>query len=231
MKARIHAFAASLAMTAGHLLVLALGRSWRIRHVDGENVDAARSGGTPVLFAFTHGVLLPLVFTHRGREARVLISQSRDGEIITRIIRRFGFLAIRGSSSRGGQRALLEMVAAAREGHDLGITPDGPRGPRGSVEPGVVRIAAEAGIPIVPMGVSADRAWRARSWDRFLVPKPWARVWVATGPPLRCEWSGDETEDRVTLARVEAAVASVEERAIACAEGRAVPTHWRKEAP
>jgi len=99
------------------------------------------------------------------------------------------------------------------------------------VEPGVARIAAEAGIPIVPMAVGANRAWRARSWDRFLVPKPWARVWVATGPPLRCEWSGDETEDRVTLARVEAAMASVEERAIACAEGRAVPTRWRKEAP
>jgi lysophospholipid acyltransferase (LPLAT)-like uncharacterized protein len=231
VKERIHALVAWLAMTIGHLLVLALGRTWRIRHVEGENVAATRTEGGPVLYAFSHGVLFPLAFTHRGRGIRVLISESRDGEIIARIVRRLGFGTVRGSSTRGGRRAVVGMAAAAREGHDLAITPDGPRGPRGAVEPGVVRIAARAGIPVIPVGVGTQRGWRARSWDRFLVPKPRARVWVAYGPSMRCEWTGEETEDRAELERIEAALRAVEERAVACAEGRAVPARWSRVAP
>ncbi len=177
--------AGDLALGHGHRLLGALGATWRMRHAGGEQVSAARSMGPAVLFVFTHGVILPLAYAHRGRGAVVLISESRDGEIITRIVERMGFVAVRGSSTRGGERAVAELARLARSGKDLAITPDGPKGPRGSVAPGTMLVASRAEIPIVPVGVSADRAWRASSWDRFLVPQPGARVAVVYGAPLR----------------------------------------------
>ena len=90
-----------LAIRVGHLLVLSLGRTWRIRHVGNENVDRARAGRGAVLYVFSHGVLLPLSFTHRSRDIQVLISESRDGEIIARVTGKLGFGSVRGSSSRG----------------------------------------------------------------------------------------------------------------------------------
>jgi lysophospholipid acyltransferase (LPLAT)-like uncharacterized protein len=174
------------AIAAGHFLVVALGRTWRVRHVGEERVARARfgPGRGPVLYAFTHGVLLPLTFTHRDRGIRVLVSQSRDGEIIARILGRLGFDTARGSSTRGGDRAALRLAAMGREGHDLAVTPDGPRGPRGSVAPGVAIVAARGAAPIVPVAVASRPAWNARSWDRFLVPPPLARVWVVYGDPI-----------------------------------------------
>ena len=108
---------------------------------------------------------------------------------------------MRGSSTRSGARAIAQMAALAREGWDVGITPDGPKGPRFSAEPGAVWVAAHGEVPIIPLGVAADRAWRARSWDRFLVPKPFARVWVVNGPPIRF--------GREDVARIDAASATV----------------------
>lgn len=200
----------------GHRLLLALGGTWRVRHAGAGHVDEARKDGGAVLYAFSHGVLLPLAYTHRHRDVRLLISESRDGEVITRVTNRLGFGAVRGSTTRGGARAVLELAALGREGYDLAITPDGPRGPRGSVAPGVGIVAARAGLPIVPVGVAANRGWNARSWDRFLIPKPGARVWVTYGSPLRVERRADEHE---TDSRVEAAMADVEAAARRCAAG------------
>lgn len=201
-----------LAIRVGPAALRGLGGTWRVRHVGRERVDRERRGGGPVLYAFTHGVLLPLAYTHRGRRIHVLISESRDGEVITRVVEPLGFGTVRGSSSRGGTRALAELARRARAGFDLAITPDGPRGPRGSAEPGVVIVAARAEVPIVPVGVAASRSWRARSWDRFLVPWPGARVWVVYGEPLR--FSRDD------LARADAGANAVE-RAMAAAEAEA----------
>jgi lysophospholipid acyltransferase (LPLAT)-like uncharacterized protein len=210
-----------VAIAAGPRLVLALGATWRVRHAGRERVDAARrrSGG-PVLYVFTHGVLLPLSYTHRGRRIHVLVSESRDGEIITRVIERLGFATVRGSSTRGGARAIARLAARAREGFDLGITPDGPKGPRFSAEPGTVFVAARAGVPVVPVGVAATSGWRADSWDRFLVPKPFARVWLAYGAPL---FFGRDDVLRIdeATARVARAVADVDAEASAYASGRA----------
>jgi hypothetical protein len=116
------------------------------------------------------------------------------------------------------------MVALAREGRDLAITPDGPRGPRGSVGPGAVIISARGGIPVVPVGVAARPAWRARSWDRFLVPLPFARVWVVYGPAVRpgAEPSGDDD------ARIAEAMAAVEREAARYPAGSPVPGGWRR---
>lgn len=204
------------AIANGHHLVLALGRTWRIRHDAARAVDAARRGNGPVMYVFTHGVLLALAYTHRRRAIQILISESRDGEIITRISGKLGFGASRGSSTRGGERAVLRLAAKGRAGYDLAITPDGPKGPRGTVGPGPAIVAARSGVPIVPVGVAADRAWRARSWDRFLIPKPGARVWVTYGAPIHVR----RGEERLALTeRVERAMADVEASAQRRLEG------------
>jgi lysophospholipid acyltransferase (LPLAT)-like uncharacterized protein len=210
-----------VAITFGHRLLLALGTTWRVRHVGGAAVRAARRDGRGVLYALTHGVLLPLAYTHRNRGVRLLISESRDGEIITRITDRLGYASVRGSSTRGGRRALVEMVRVAGEGHDLAVTPDGPRGPRGHASPGAVVIAERSGLPIVPVAVGTSRGWRASSWDRFLVPAPGARVWVVYGPPYRPESGGEGSGVEVECRRLERAMEAAEEAAVALAAGDA----------
>jgi lysophospholipid acyltransferase (LPLAT)-like uncharacterized protein len=198
-------------MNHGHHLLRALGATWRLRFYEREPVDRSRFGHGPVMYAILHGLLLPLAFAHRDRRIQVLVSESRDGEIIARIIGHLGYGLVRGSNTRGGERAALEMVRRGRLGFDLGITPDGPKGPRGSVAPGAILVAARAQVPIIPIGAAADRATHASSWDRFLVPHPFARVAVVYGTPLQVPRDG---EDHDSAARaLEQEIARVEERA------------------
>jgi lysophospholipid acyltransferase (LPLAT)-like uncharacterized protein len=113
----------------------------------------------------------------------VLISQHADGQLIAEVCRHLGFRTVRGSTTRHGVEALRQMLKAARRAH-LGITPDGPRGPRRQVQPGLVYVAAKTGLPIVPAGFAYDRPWRARSWDRFAMPRPWSRATCVTADPI-----------------------------------------------
>ena len=218
LSSRIGTRVGGLAVVCGPALVRALGRTWDVRTAGREAVDAVRRGHGPVLYILMHGGLLPLVYVHRNRGIQVLVSQSRDGEIITRIIERLGFGTVRGSSTKRGERAVVEMAARGRAGFDLGVTPDGPRGPRGVAQPGAALIAARSGLPVVPLGVGAASAWRARSWDRFLVPKPFARVWVVYGAPLRFTRE-DLASPEQAAARLSAAMRDAEETAQAYANG------------
>ena len=117
----------------------------------------------------------------------MLISEHGDGEIIARIARHFGFRTIRGSTSRGAARALLELVREVQGGNELAITPDGPRGPAKSFAPGAVIVAQRSGSPIVPAVVHVPFAWRLKSWDRFVVPKPFAKITVAYGETIEID--------------------------------------------
>ncbi len=168
----------------GTLLLRALAATWRLR-VHGRTPSAARQarGEPAVILSLWHGQMLPILCGHRGEPCTVLVSEHRDGEIIARILAAFGFSAARGSSSRGGSRALLELAQLVRDGHDIAITPDGPRGPRRSMAPGALLIAQRAKAPIIPLVAHTDRAWRLRSWDAFEIPKPFARVTVLYGEP------------------------------------------------
>src|SRR5437879_11760815 len=121
---------------------------------------------------------------HGARAATVLASRSRDGEIVARYLSRFGLDSVRGSTSRGGREAGRALVAAVRRGRDIAVVPDGPRGPRGQLQPGVVTLAALTGAPIVPLAVAARPALRLRSWDAFMIPWPFARCAVVFGPPI-----------------------------------------------
>jgi lysophospholipid acyltransferase (LPLAT)-like uncharacterized protein len=122
--------------------------------------------------------------SHGARPATVLVSRSRDGELVARYLARFGLDTVRGSTSRGGREAGRALVAAVRRGSDIAVVPDGPRGPRGRLQPGVVTLAALTGAPIVPVAVAARPALRLRSWDAFMIPWPFARCAVVFGPPL-----------------------------------------------
>lgn len=137
-----------------------------------------------VVYALWHGRLLPLVYYHRHQGVMTIISQSADGEYIARVVQRWGYQAARGSSSRGGQEALREMIAAAHDGRSIAITPDGPRGPLQKLKRGVLTASQQTGLPILPMACAATRAWWFESWDRFLVPKPFSTVFVRYGEPV-----------------------------------------------
>ncbi len=166
----------ALSGPSGASLVRALFATTRVERVHHERLEHFRRRGEPVIFVFWHGHLLPLVHYHGREGIVVLVSEHSDGEYITRILRRYGFGTARGSSTRGGVRGLREMVRAARAGKDLALTPDGPRGPRHQVKPGVLAAAQMTGLPLVPMAVSASAAWTLGSWDRFLVPKPFSTI-------------------------------------------------------
>jgi lysophospholipid acyltransferase (LPLAT)-like uncharacterized protein len=166
----------------GAALLRLLASTWRVRPVNEEPLNDARRTGQRVLFALWHGELLPLLWYQRGREVAVVISEHRDGEIVAQIAESLGYRTVRGSSSRGASRALLGLTRAIEEGHDGAITPDGPRGPAHVFAPGGAIAAYRTGIPIVPIRASASRAWRLKSWDRFLIPKPFATVTVTMGP-------------------------------------------------
>jgi len=164
-------------------VVGALFLTTRVERTGTDNFERFRRTGTPVIFVFWHGQLLPLVHYHRHEGIVVLVSEHGDGEYIARIIERNGFGTVRGSSTRGGTRGLRQLVRAARAGRDLAITPDGPRGPRGVFKPGALLAAQMTGLPLIPLAVGASAGWSLSSWDGFLVPRPFSTVRIGYLPP------------------------------------------------
>jgi lysophospholipid acyltransferase (LPLAT)-like uncharacterized protein len=160
-----------------------IGRTWRYRVKNGEALATARATGRGFVFSLWHGHLLPLLWHHRGQGVVVLISEHRDGEMVARAATSLGFGLIRGSTTRGAGRALISMVRALESGVEIAITPDGPRGPARKFAPGALVAAQRSDALILPVAIAADRAWRLKSWDGFLIPKPFARVTVAYAHP------------------------------------------------
>ena len=171
-------------LVLGVPFIRALAATWRIREVGRDGWNRCRAEGRPVIVALWHGQLLATLPHHRNLGVAVLVSEHRDGEIIARVLDAFGYRTVRGSTSRGGGRALLELVAVLGRGHDVCITPDGPRGPRHQFAPGALIAAQRSGAPIVGVVAHVDRAWRLGSWDGFEIPKPFARITVAYSEPM-----------------------------------------------
>lgn len=167
------------ALLLGLGLLHVIGRTWRYRVKNGEALSKARASGGGFVFSLWHGHLLPLLWHHRGEGVIVLISEHRDGELVARAATSLGFGLIRGSTTRGGGRALIALVRALQSGKEVAITPDGPRGPARKFAPGALVAAQRSDSLILPVAMSATRAWRLRSWDGFTIPKPFARVTVA----------------------------------------------------
>jgi len=173
----------------GAAVIRALGRSMCIETRGQESIDALYQTGKRVIIAFWHARQLMMPLTYRGTLAHILISQHKDGEIIARIVERFGFKAIRGSSTRGGVEALREMIRLGRSGVDLVVTPDGPKGPAEVAKMGVIQLARASGLPIVPLtfGCSKKNTFRAGTPSWF--PTLGRAVCIAGEPLSGCRAS------------------------------------------
>ncbi|MEX2181129.1 MAG: lysophospholipid acyltransferase family protein [Gemmatimonadaceae bacterium] len=177
---------------AGWLIRL-LGWTWRVE-VEGLVLrDGLRASGKNFLLSLWHGEILPLSLHVRGEGLTIMISEHGDGELIARLHESWGNFAVRGSTSRGAGRVLLGLVRTLESGKDCVITPDGPRGPAGRAQAGAVMASSRTQVPILPIRAFASRAWRLRSWDRFLVPKPFATVRIVYGEPWIAPDSSDES--------------------------------------
>ena len=170
--------------TIGTIFLRALASTWRVRFANAEVRKALDDDRQPFIYVLWHGELLPLLWAHRDRGVAVMISEHSDGEIIARVAQSLGYRTVRGSTSRGAARALLGACREIESGVNLAVTPDGPRGPAHSVAPGAAIIAQRTNAPLLPVSATSSSAWRLKSWDRFMIPRPFARITVGYGDPI-----------------------------------------------
>lgn len=197
----------------GPALVWLLGKTLRISWRGLENLQEVRKSGQRVIYALWHGRLLILTFAHRWQKVHVLISQHRDGEFIARTVQRLGFVPIRGSTTRGGTQAIFQMVSKIQDGYDLAITPDGPKGPACKVQTGAILIAQRSGLPIMPITTSAQKVWRLKSWDSFLIPKPLSKTVIILGKPIYVSKDAAENELNSKISELENQLSELTEQA------------------
>jgi len=169
-----------------------IGLSLRIKEEGRSEWGPRGRQAEPPLWALWHETILMSVWYHRDQDVHVMISASRDGELISTVARFMGYVPVRGSSSRGGREALNELVGHLKEGKRCAITPDGPRGPRREVKAGVLNLARMTGAPVVPFAFEAEHCWRLKSWDRFIIPRPFSRAVFVYGEPIRVPRRGGE---------------------------------------
>jgi lysophospholipid acyltransferase (LPLAT)-like uncharacterized protein len=189
-------------------LVKALSRSWRFTTHRADRWEPIVARGDAYIFLLWHEAIVPLLWFHRHRGIAIIVSQGREGRYVGDYASGLGYRILSGSSSRGGPRALLGAVRVLAEGGAVAITPDGPKGPRREVKPGVVQAARRSGAWIIPLHATAHPAWRVGSWDRLAIPKPRARVTVGFGEPFRLTEPVQGIE--ADIARSEAALATLE---------------------
>jgi lysophospholipid acyltransferase (LPLAT)-like uncharacterized protein len=202
----------AIASAVGGFVLRLLGWTWRVRRVGAEAFDDMLARRESFIVVFWHGEIVPVAWVHRKRGLAPLISRHADGEVIARIVEGLGYRTVRGSTTRGGVRALLETAQQVEDGITVGFTPDGPRGPRHVFAPGALIVAQRTGRPIIALGASASRAWRLRSWDHHLVPKPFATVTIRYSGPeyVRAGAARDATLEQ---ARFEALLGGLADRA------------------
>ena len=193
----------------GYPIVAALGRTITWKVAGANHYDELVRLGRPPILALWHGRILPATLYWRHRGIVAITSENFDGEWIARLMRRFGFRAARGSTSRGGSRALVQLRRELSAGNTTAFTVDGPRGPARVAQPGAVWLAGATGHPVLPFHIEADKHWTAGSWDRSVIPKPFSRVAVAIGSPIEVS---DTAAPTVAAKRheLEAALAGLE---------------------
>jgi len=188
--------------------VSVLGMTLSVRVVGMDPLRPLWQAGHPLIYGVWHARILMVPWLNARlrqgeavRRVTVLASRSRDGQLMADFAGRFGLAVVRGSSSRGGLEALRELVRALRGGDDVAMVPDGPRGPARRLQGGIVALAAATGAPIVPLGVAASPARRLGSWDRFMVPMPFARCGVAFGSLVEVKRHDDREDARARVER------------------------------
>lgn len=179
-----HAVLQSLLALAGSLYIRLVGTTSRVSWVNRAARTKLETTGKGFIYACWHGRQMFLLYLHQNDRARPLISKSKDGDLIAKICRHFGLDAVRGSSSRGGLKAVLELKNTLKSGTRVGVTPDGPRGPFHEVQHGVLFVAQKLSCPILPFAYGARKSWVFGSWDRFIVPKLFNRISIVYGEPF-----------------------------------------------
>jgi lysophospholipid acyltransferase (LPLAT)-like uncharacterized protein len=195
----------ALGPTLGAAAIRVLARTLAIER-DERAVAPLWQAGSPVIYAVWHGRILLLPLLYGGRRARVLTSRSRDGELVARFMRRFGLEPVRGSSSRGGALALRLLARALKQGHDVVVVPDGPRGPAEVAKAGVVTLARLSGAAIVPLALGASAEWRLGSWDGFRIPRPFSHCVARFGEPIHVSRLADRGAEEAARRDVEMAL-------------------------
>ena len=193
-------------------MIDALGSSltWKVEGL--EHLRFEGDGRRPIM-AFWHGRVLAATYYFRGRGIVVMISENFDGEWIARIIEQFGFRTSRGSTSRGGRRALLQLKREMDRGRPSGFAVDGPRGPARKAQPGAVWLAKLTGNPVVPFHMEASRYWSLKSWDRTQIPKPFSTVALCVGAPIEVPAEADEATLEAKRVELEQSLFALERRA------------------
>jgi lysophospholipid acyltransferase (LPLAT)-like uncharacterized protein len=212
-------------MALGRGLIRALTASLRLREYRAPGLEACWRAKQPVIYTIWHGQILLMPYLY-GRRLRLcaLTSRSRDGEILARFVQGFGFTVVRGSSSRGGARALLMLARAVREeAADIVIVPDGPRGPRHVAQGGAVMLAKMIGVPMIPVAFAASAKTVLQSWDAFIIPRPFARVAVLFGAPISVPRDADEVVLEAKRRELETALKDLTAAADRAAETGDVP--------
>jgi len=197
-----------LAPAAGSWGLRLLAATLRLRREE-KTVEPLWAAGAPAIYVVWHARLLLLPYLYRRRGLYALISRSDDGSMISDVVGRFGFVTVRGSSSRGGAEALRALARAIGEGHSVVVVPDGPRGPREVLKAGVVALARLTGAHVVPLALAASSDWRARSWDGFRIPKPFSRCVARFGEPIHVRHDVDAAGAEIARKEIEAALNAV----------------------
>jgi lysophospholipid acyltransferase (LPLAT)-like uncharacterized protein len=198
---------------AGYRLIQALGLTLRWRTEGFEQFDVIAKSGRQPIMAFWHGRILPATYYFRNRGIVVITSENFDGEWIAGIIERFGFGTARGSSSRGGLKALLQLTRDMAAGRPAGFTVDGPRGPARISQPGAVWLAKATGNPVLPFHLEANRHWTLDSWDRTQIPKPFSTVAISIGEPFDVARDADEAALEAARQELDRRLLALEARA------------------
>jgi lysophospholipid acyltransferase (LPLAT)-like uncharacterized protein len=197
-KERLRIRSADLAF---YLAIKTIGRTIRWESEGLENLKAVESNGALPIYCLWHDRIFAGTYYLRDRGIVVITSQSKDGEYIARFLKRLGYGTVRGSSSRGGVKALVEMIRGMRLGMAMAFTVDGPRGPRYVAKSGAVLLAKKTGNPMLPFSVALSSFWTVKSWDRMQIPKPFARARFILGPPIYVP--SDATDDVLEAKRNE----------------------------
>lgn len=188
----------------GSLYIRLIGVTTRWQVVGGDIPEKFWENNKPFIVAFWHGRLLMVPYCwDLSKTVFMLISQHRDGQIIARTVSHFGFRSAEGSSSKGGARALRQMLKVLDAGDYVGITPDGPRGPRMRASEGIVSVARLSGVPVIPLANSVARGRNLNSWDRFLLPGPFSRGAIVWGTPIEVARDADEQAQAQARLRIE----------------------------
>jgi lysophospholipid acyltransferase (LPLAT)-like uncharacterized protein len=178
-------FLTRLAGTAIWALSSLIGFTWRVTISGNASLSPASHSGSGRIFAFWHSNLLPLTFIFRNCHVNAIVSRSRDGILAAYVAEKWGHTIISGSSHRGGSAALRQSLKVLKDNGTVAITPDGPRGPKEIVKAGASQLAVMSGAPVIVLSVHPQQAWRLKSWDKFMIPKPFSKVTVHVSEPVQ----------------------------------------------